>query len=241
MTLNEMIAQALAEQPMSDYEKNDLATRLLEILSHLYMLVGHNLPQPYDLSVIANKLAINLKRDYATLTLGEVRICLELGVEGQYGEFRVLSITAYSAWLKQYKISDLRYRAVLKRHRDLQLQALPPITKAYNQSAEDRMLLRSYANYCADYPLDRMLPGRLYRILQQRGLINDTPAEKREAMKLFAHWKPETSLPMNEETLLHFRKNRAMEMLLQRYFDKLRDEGVRELPLYPENKPEQPV
>ena len=75
------------------------------------------------------------------------------------------------------------------------------------------------------------MPARVYRILQDRGLIADSPADKRSAMAQFARWKPSGLLPMDEETRLHFVKTAAMTALLRRYFDKLIATDVHKLPL----------
>lgn len=233
MILNEWIARALEERPIVRCDLPQMQKKLTELLSQLYILTGYTLPQPYDLMVVVGKLANNLKRDYPHLTMGEVAICFELGAEGRYGELRGLSLTAYSSWLKQYNTSELRYQAVLKRHRDKQQSAavLPAFTDSYNSECETRQVQRAYAAYCNGYPLDRLMPGRLYRILQRRRLLAHSPDEKWAAMKQFAGWKPDTTLPLNNEMLQHYRRDRAMQHLLGHYFDAQQAAGVQSLPL----------
>lgn len=61
---------------------------------------------------------------------------------------------------------------------------------AYKEERELAFLRKVFQQYKAGYPLERLYPARVYQSLQERGLIHDTPEEKRHAMSLFAHWRP---------------------------------------------------
>ena len=60
-----------------------------------------------------------------------------------------------------------------------------------------------------------------YQTYNERGLIHDTPEEKRHAMSLFAHWRPPGHLPISEDYRLTMVRQQAMAWLLRRYFDGL--------------------
>lgn len=93
--------------------------------------------------------------------------------------------------------------------------------KAYKEERELAFLRKVFQQYKAGYPLERLYPTRVYQSLQERGLIHDTPEEKRHAMSLFAHWRPPGHLPISEDYRLTMVRQQAMAWLLRRYFDGL--------------------
>ncbi len=221
---------ALAEPRIAAQTSELLIDQVARLLPQVYILVGFQMPAPEDLTVIAAKLCSELQESFPTLTFGEVSLCFELGAKGEYGDFMGLNMRTFARWLKAYKTSDFRYRLVVDRERKRQA-ALPPVSEAYNRSCEDRMLQNAFRHYREGYPVDQLLPARVYRVLQERKLIADSPADKRAAMARFARWKPSGTLPIDEETRLHFIKTQAMTVLLRRYFDRLVQEGATCLPL----------
>lgn len=222
--------QAFGEPSVETYATDRLATRVSMLLRQSYIMAGFKVPEADDLAILTAKLTADLFESYRFLTYGEVALCFELGIKGEYGDFMGLNMRTFSRWLKCYKTSDFRYRQVVERDKRMQA-ALPPPSEAYNREREDRMLQNAYRYYREGYPIDRLLPARVYRILQDRKLIADTPADKRAAMAQFARWKPSGTLLMDEETRLHFVKTKAMTALLQRYFDRLSQESATSLPL----------
>lgn len=222
--------QAFEEQRIESYVTDVLTTRVSMLLRQSYIMAGFKVPEPDDLAIMTAKLSADLFESYRFLTFGEVTLCFELGIKGEYGDFMGLNMRTFTRWLKCYKMSDFRYRQVVDRER-VQQAALPPVSEAYNREREDRLLQNVYRYYRSNYPLDQLMPARVYRILQKRGLINDSPADKRAAMAQFARWKPSGVLPMDEETRLHFVKTAAMTSLLKRYFDQLIATNVHKLPL----------
>ena len=188
------------------------------------------MPREEDMLIIAAKLCSELQESFPSLTFGEVSLCFELGAKGEYGEFMGLNMRTFARWLKAYRTSELRYRAVVERERGRQV-ALPPVSAEYNRMCETRMLQRIYSHYRKGYPLERLMPARVYRILQERGAIADSPADKRAAMARCAGWKPLGRLPMDEETRQRRIRSEAMTLLLRRYFDGLVSAGADKLPI----------
>ena len=221
---------ALTEPQIATQMTERLIDQVARLLPQIYILVGFQMPAPEDLTVITAKLCSELQESFPTLTYGEVSLCFELGAKGEYGEFMGLNMRTFTRWLKAYKTSDFRYRLVVDREQKQQA-ALPPVSEAYNREREDRMLQNVFRHYRNNYPLDQLMPARVYRILQDRRLIADSPADKRAAMARFERWKPAGTLPMDEETRLHFVKTAAMTALLKRYFDKLIAADTYKLPL----------
>lgn len=224
------LCAALAEPRIATLTSEYLIGQIARLLAQIYILVGFQIPAREDMTVITAKLCSELQESFPTLTYGEVSLCFELGAKGEYGDFMGLNMRTFIRWLKCYKMSDFRYRQVVERER-VQQAALPPVSEAYNLEREDRLLQNVYRYYRSNYPLDQLMPARVYRILQKRGLINDSPADKRAAMAQFARWKPSGVLPMDEDTRLHFVKTAAMTSLLKRYFDQLIATNVDKLPL----------
>lgn len=222
--------QVFEELRIESYTTDALVTRISTLLRQTYIMVGFKTPEENDLAIITAKLTSDLFESFRYLTYGEVSLCFELGAKGEYGEFMGLNMRTFTRWLKAYKTSDFRYHLVVDRERKQQA-ALPPVSEAYNREREDRMLQNVFRYYRENYPLDQLIPARVYRILQDRKLITDSPADKRAAMERFARWKPSGTLPMDKETHLHFMKTAAMTELLKRYFDKLIAADIHKLPL----------
>lgn len=228
--LLERARQVFEEQRIESYASDELIRRISALLRQSYIMTGFNVPGENDLAIITAKLVSDLFESYRFLTYGEVSLCFELGIKGEYGDFAGLNLRTIARWLKAYKTSDFRERLVVDRERKRQA-ALPPVSEAYNRECENRMLQNAFRYYRNGYPINQLLPARVYRALQQRKLIADSPADKRAAMARFARWKPSGTLPMDEETRLHFIKTQAMTVLLRRYFDRLVQQGATCLPL----------
>ena len=224
------LSAALDEPRISTVTYDTLSQQVSRLLPQVYILVGFQMPREEDMLIIAAKLCSELQESFPSLTFGEVSLCFELGAKGEYGEFMGLNMRTFARWLKAYRTSELRYRAVVERERGRQV-ALPPVSAEYNRMCETRMLQRIYSHYRKGYPLERLMPARVYRILQERGAIADSPADKRAAMARCAGWKPLGRLPMDEETRQRRIRSEAMTLLLRRYFDRLVSAGADKLPI----------
>ena len=62
---------------------------------------------------------------------------------------------------------------------------LPPPSAAYKEEHERNFLRSVFRQYKEGYPLDRLFPSRVYRSLQERGVIHHSRAEKLYALSLF--------------------------------------------------------
>ena len=109
---------------------------------------------------------------------------------------------------------------------------LPPPSAAYKEEHERNFLRSVFRQYKKGYPLDRLFPSRVYRSLQERGVIHHSRAEKLYALSLFKNYRPTSRLYMPEEARQAIINSKAMAWLLKREFDAMTelrfdDEGAR--------------
>lgn len=231
MSLEIRLQRAISDRRLMSYQPGEILPAVNQILLQTYVLLGFTPPGANDLAILIAKLAADLQESYPSLTLPEVALCFELGAKGEYGDFMGLNLRTVTRWLKAYQTSDLRYRAVVERERAKERAALPPVSEEYKEQRERAFLSRVFEHYRAGYPIDRLYPARVYLSLQARGIIHDTPQAKRDAMHWAAGYKPAGNLKMDEDTRQAMVRQRAMEILLKRFFDRLIEEGREQLSL----------
>lgn len=229
-SLETRLAGALEGRRIADTDQATLATRLSRCLGQTYVVAGFRLPDAKDLGLLTAKLALDLAEQSPQLTLDEVSLCFELGAKGEYGDYMGINLRTLTRWLKAYKHSDLRYRAVTEREKRRAYPALPPVSEAYKEERERVFLNRTYTQYRAGYPLERLFTTQVYRLLQHRGMIRHTAAEKWEAMHRFEGWRPAGNLRIDEEKRREIVRGLAMRWLLKTYFDQLIANDAENLP-----------
>ena len=220
MSLDNRLRLAVGEHRVSTYPLQEILPYVNRILLQTYALVGFKPPSEHDLGLLIAKVATDLQESYPSLTLQEVELCFELGAKGEYGDFMGLNLRTITRWLKTYQTSELRYRAIVERERQAQA-ALPPVSDIYKEEHERTYLLRVFEQYRAGYPLDRLYPARVYRSLQERGIIRNTAEEKWEAMRQAAGYQPAGNMIVSEDVRQVLVKQQAMAILLKRFFDRL--------------------
>ena len=226
--IDDRLERAARGTRIADLPREALIDRLSGILSGTYILVGFQLPAISDITLLTAKLATDLLESYAFLSVEEVELCFELGARGQYGDFAGLNLRTFHRWLRIYKTSEARYRLVTRR--ETTRAALPATTPGHKRACEDRLLQKAFATYRERRDFERLLPVHLYGLLQERGLIADTPEEKRAAMARFANHGGQAARrpPAGFDFQV---KRQAMEWLLARYFDRLIANGQQTLAL----------
>ena len=168
--------------------------------------------------LLATKLTSDLYEGCAFLRIEEVSICLELGAQEEYGEFAGLNYRTVFRWLKAYRYSERRYKAVKQLREAEDRKKLPPVSEAYNELCMRRMICRAYQDYRRDPKADILLPSVIYQELQRKGYIRHTLQVKNEAMEHFARWRPRGNLRIDEDTRRELIKLKAQEWLLKKYF-----------------------
>lgn len=225
MSLEIRLQRAISDRRLISYQPGEILPAVNQILLQTYVLVGFAPPKANDLAILIAKLSADLQESYPSLTLQEVALCFELGAKGEYGDFMGLNLRTVTRWLKAYQTSDIRYRAVVEREQAKAQAALPSISEEYKEQHERAFLNRVFEHYRSGYPLERLYPARVYLSLQARGIICDTPQAKRDAMHQAAGYKPAGNLKIDEDTRKVLIKQRAMEILLKRFFDRLINEN----------------
>lgn len=224
MSLEVRLQRALADRRLATYQPAELVPAVNQILLQTYVLVGFTPPKERDLGILIAKVAADLQESYPSLTMQEVSLCFELGAKGEYGDFMGLNLRTFTHWLKAYQTSELRYQAVIEREHKAQ-QALPAVSEAYKEECERAFLRRVFEQYRAGYPIDRLYPARVYRSLNERGLIRNTPEEKWAAMRQAAGYQPAGNMIVSEDVRQVLVRQQAMAILLKRFFDRLIAEG----------------
>lgn len=219
MSLEIRLQHAIADRRLMTYQPGEILPAVNQILLQTYVLLGFSPPKDGDLGILIAKLSADLQESYPSLTLQEVALCFELGAKGEYGDFMGLNLRTITRWLKAYQTSDLRYRAVVEREQAKAQSALPPVSDAYKEERERAFLRRVFEQYRAGYPLERLYPARVYLSLQARGIIRDSPEAKHAAMRQAAGYKPAGNMVIDEDMRQAMVRQRAMEILLKRYFD----------------------
>lgn len=218
MSLESRLQQAISDRRVATYSPEVLIPAVNRVLLQTYVLVGFAPPKEADVALLTTKLAADLQESYPYLTLQELALCFELGAKGEYGDFMGLNLRTFTRWLKAYQTSELRYRAVVERERKAQ-QALPSVSEAYKEEHERMFLRRVFEQYRAGYPLERLYPARVYRSLQERGVIRNTPEEKYAAMRQAAGYQPAGNMIVSEDVRQVLVRQQAMAILLKRFFD----------------------
>lgn len=226
MSLEIRLQRAISDRRLISYQPGEILPAVNQILLQTYVLVGFTPPKANDLAILIAKLSADLQESYPSLTLQEVALCFELGAKGEYGEFMGLNLRTFTRWLKAYQTCDLRYRAVVEREQAKAQAALPSISEEYKEQRERAFLNRVFEHYRSGYPIERLYPARVYQSLQDRGILHNTPKEKWDAMHQAAGYKPAGNLKIDEDTRKVLIKQRAMEILLKRFFDRLINENA---------------
>lgn len=214
--------QAMQQMRIRDLPNEELTRFISGLIAQCFFMVGY---QTYDakvLTLLTAKLVTLLRDSYPNLTREEIAFCFEEGATGTYGDYIGINLRAFKSWLRAYNTSNLRYKIKVELQRESTRRALPPVSPETREAEERRYLEYVFRQYKAGYPLERFHVARIYRILQERGIISHTPEEKWAAVRLFERYKPETrgNLPVDEELRLLCVKRKAMEWLLKREFDR---------------------
>ena len=231
-TRNIRLMRALEGDVIRTIEKEALTDRLTTIVGQTYLLLGYQTPEPQTLAILVAKIASDLIESYGFMTIEEVAYCFEMGAKGLLCDFNGINMRTVTRWLKYYKSSETRYQAIMALRAERARATLPPPSAAYKEEHERNFLRSVFRQYKEGYPLDRLFPSRVYRSLQERGVIHHSRAEKLYALSLFKNYRPTSRLYMPEEARQAIINSKAMAWLLKREFDAMTelrfdDEGVR--------------
>ena len=206
---------------ITDIMPKDLTDFASAQIIQCYIIVGYLTYNEKDISILAAKLCSDLRESYPYLHRGEIVICFELGAKGEYGDYSGVNLRTFCKWLKAYKTSDVRYRMIKQMEQEKEVEALPAVSREYNEEKMNLLIIRRFHEYknCPD--LEIPLASILYQDLQSRGFIRNSLEQKLNAMAQFSRWRPQNTLHISEDDRQAMIKLKAQEWLLKQYFNSL--------------------
>lgn len=91
----------------------DLQTKCKEWIGKAYFKTGFNSPTTQALQMMVETLALDLKNHFSKLTVDEVSEAIRRGSYKDYGEFMTISNTIMFDWVRKFKNTPERNKAVL--------------------------------------------------------------------------------------------------------------------------------
>lgn len=207
------IQLALHSSKIADLSYEEVRERVRIILSSTFFLAGYKPPEKADGKLMTEKLSNDLIADFGGLTLDEVAICFEMGVKDQYGEFMGLNIRTFTKWLKAYRQSDQRYKAVTESTQ----QALPPPSEDYSLERLNEMALRYFESYKETGEFGDC-GIQVYQHLQKCGVITHSKEFK---LKVISDIDRVTSNKLSDDIRRAKIINHAQVVCLKRFFQDL--------------------
>lgn len=196
------------------------ASDLAVLIGGVYAQIGQSIDGK-ELAGMASALFRDLQTRYSMLTLHEVGLALDNGLRGDYGQYYGLSVITFNNWLKAYKQSDERYKAI--KSMEKARNALPPPGVEYGEQRMKEMCLRYFDSYKQSGD-----PGiacvTVYQHLQKIRVINQTKEYKIAAVnKVKATMKSHNNLTFQKEVLENRARFEAMKDCLKAFFQELID------------------
>lgn len=97
------ILLALKSETVSDNHSQEI----VGMLTQTYFTAGQKIELP-DLIALAGALFVEVQTYFPFLKIGELRIALQAGVRGSYGEYFGLNIKTFHGWIRAYQVSEIR-------------------------------------------------------------------------------------------------------------------------------------
>lgn len=196
------------------------ASDLVVIIGGIYAQAGQSI-DGREIASMAGVLFRDLQTRYSMLTLHEVGLAFDNGLRGDYGQFYGLNVITFNNWLKAYRQSDDRFKAI-KNMENIK-NALPPPGAEYGEQRMREMCLRYFDSYKQSGD-----PGiacvTVYKHLQNIKVINQTKEYKMAAVnKVKATMESPNNLALPKEALENRVLFEAMKNCLKAFFQELID------------------
>lgn len=188
---------------------------------------------------LTNSLYTDMITRYKHFSLGELKLALNDGVRGEFGDFVGINITTINHWLRMYQQCPQRQTALQHFNKLLGQQTpKPPPCPATTEKLLQQAAANAYADFLADKPFT-LIAKTIYNYLKAKNNITWTDAEKTEITKQATqnyHQQLQTKKRNRQITAHQFDlalkgpPNLNLEIkrvALAWYFRKLRDEGRR--------------
>lgn len=234
---------ALKSTRILDMQKQAATERISEMLTQVYYAAGQKLDGK-DLSLLTQAVHLEVKNYFNFLRIEELRIALNEGVRGQYGEYFGINIKTIHGWIRSYQVSENRKQKLkeLKTQTDDFKHDLNKVKADYwnyiiesvnrfkngskMEITNPLMMFREFWNNGLLKPtkdeVDEFKQRAVYELEKRRDLVKKalSPKEYREYHSLSAIIKgfEEDKLTKEQDTII---KSKAAELCLIDYFEKL--------------------
>ena len=221
MLYDELKAALQDSRKIRDLQNFTIADMLTNEITKLSVMAANKFSTKQDIISISWSLTEDLQSNYSDMTLEELKLCLNRGVKGYYGEYYSLDIQAIATWIRKHYKHELRL-SIKKELKEEEMQkANEERNISMSQSDIDMQYAReAFRRYKNGESLEMLRPPYIYKTLQDRGIIHHTREQKLEAMERFKDFKPTGDLKIPEHACQYIIKSQAMAWLLMQEFDK---------------------
>ena len=221
MLYDEIKAAMQDSRKIRDLQNFTIADMLTNEITKLSVMAANKFSTKQDIISISWSLTEDLQSNYSDMTLEELKLCLNRGVKGYYGEYYNMDIQAIATWIRKHYKHELRL-SIKKELKEEEMQkANEERNISMSQSDIDMQYVReAFRRYKNGENLEMLRPPYIYKTLQDRGIIHHTREQKLEAMERFKDFKPTGDLKIPEHACQYIIKSQAMAWLLMQEFDK---------------------
>ena len=221
MLYDELKAALQDSRKIRDLQNFTIADMLTNEITKLSVMAANKFSTKQDIISISWSLTEDLQSNYSDMTLEELKLCLNRGVKGYYGEYYNMDIQAIATWIRKHYKHELRLSIKKELKEEKMQKANEERNISMNQSDIDMQYAReAFRRYKNGESLEMLRPPYIYKTLQDRGIIHHTREQKLEAMERFKDFKPTGGFNIPEHACQYIIKSQAMAWLLMQEFDK---------------------
>lgn len=96
-----------SEGILKDFQPEQATDKIIDMLSAIFLTAGQKI-EPEDLAALGQLVYVEVEKFFPFLKIGELRIALEAGVRGSYGEYFGINIKTIHGWVKAFQVSEIR-------------------------------------------------------------------------------------------------------------------------------------
>lgn len=221
MLYDELRAAMQDSRKIKDLDNLDIVDVLSDQITKLISMAASKLSAGKDVTNISWSIVEDLQNNYSDMTLEELKLCLNRGVKGYYGEYYNMDIQAIATWIRKHYKHELRLSIKKELKEEEMRKANEERNISMSQSDIDMQYAReAFRRYKNGESLEMLRPPYIYKTLQDRGIIHHTREQKLEALERFKDFKPTRDLKIPEHACQYIIKSQAMAWLLKQEFDK---------------------
>lgn len=181
----QVLVRAKFEQPKAiDLNDKDARVEIATLITNLLVDAGYNDSKKKNIIIhLATRVYEDMITRYKHLTLGELKIALNEGVRGNYGEFKGINITTISFWIKSFEASEYRKNSLQHFNKLVGMQTpRPQPTEAEKEKLLQKACTDAYNDFLhgKDFTL---IAKVIYDYLKAKHKIVWSDAERAEIKK----------------------------------------------------------